>query len=188
MSEVHIYAEYTLPASEEEQATCANCGSTRVTSSSVDDGEWTGVQHCDDCGASIRFKPLEGPEGQPFAYLWETEIVWLEDIERLDYVRVGYWGGWAERAHAPDYSGAGRLVGYALLADRTPCPLPKGRRIFWLKDYDRDSAPDGVYAACAPMEAIDPRTVRPGFVGLRTRRVDAGTGCDVEAPSAPAQD
>jgi hypothetical protein len=36
------------------------------------------------------------------------------------------------------------------------------RRLFFLKDYDRDSDPTGIYQIGEPCEAIDPRQVRPG--------------------------
>lgn len=40
------------------------------------------------------------------------------------------------------------------------------RRVFWLKDHDRDSDPTGCYATDAPAEAVDPRAVRPMKSGV----------------------
>jgi hypothetical protein len=40
------------------------------------------------------------------------------------------------------------------------------RRLFFLKDYDRDSDPTGIYQTGEPAEAVDPRKVEPG-VGRR---------------------
>lgn len=44
------------------------------------------------------------------------------------------------------------------------------RRIFFLRPGDRDSAPNGAYATAAPMEAVDPWTVKPGVRGELTER------------------
>jgi hypothetical protein len=60
----------------------------------------------------------------------------------------------------------GRRVGYAVLRPDAPhdpqLPGNFTRRVFFLKDHDRDSDPDGVYSYGAPAEAVDPRTITPG--------------------------
>lgn len=101
----------------------------------------------------------------------ERAVVFLEDIEGLDYVRVGL-----ERAYSPAgplyRCGGGRTVGYATLpADAGGrCFGAFERRIFYLLDIDRDGAPGGIYADGVPAGAVDPRTVGPGRAGELTAR------------------
>jgi len=97
----------------------------------------------------------------------EADIIWLEDIERLDYVREVIYSSYPSRWRKPSWRcHDGRLVGYATLVDR---PQYSGgprsrchysRRVFWLACHDRDSHPDGVYRTTTPCEAVDPRTWR----------------------------
>ncbi|MGA4844568.1 DUF6009 family protein [Streptomyces sp. G45] len=102
----------------------------------------------------------------------ESEIVWLEDIERLDYVRQSL-DRLPTRRGKPAYHRDGRMVGYARLAPDAKPSRPSGtfrRRVFWLLPHDRDSVPTGLYAKGAPAEAVDPSTLAPRCKGRRTER------------------
>lgn len=115
----------------------------------------------------------------------ERGIVFLEDIGKLDYVRVGL-----ECTYSPvgpvHRGGDGRTVGYATLpADAGGrCFGPFRRRVFYLLDIDRDGAPDGIYADGVPAGAVDPRTIRPGRAGELTARALGR----VEEPRRGAED
>jgi hypothetical protein len=105
----------------------------------------------------------------------EAYIVWEEDISRLDYVRQTEAVAGTRRRPVPwERYYVGRRVGYAALKPNAPHdPGYTGtftRRVFYLKDYDRDSDPSGVYEHGTPSEAVDPRTVQPGVNGRQTRR------------------
>lgn len=97
----------------------------------------------------------------------ETEIVWLEDIENLDYVREALVQTVKSRGPVRKIA-AGRNVGYANVR-RVPGARFYERRLFYLKPYDRDSG-DPVYQIGCPSEAIDPRTVQVGVPGRKTPR------------------
>lgn len=102
----------------------------------------------------------------------ETDLVWLEDISRLDYVRQSL-DRLPTRRGKPAYHRDGRMVGYALLGPGAKPSRSSGtwrRRVFWLLPHDRDSAPDGLYAAGTPAEAVDPRTLAAGSRGRKTER------------------
>jgi hypothetical protein len=106
----------------------------------------------------------------------ETELVWLEDIEQLDYVRQSL-DRLPTRGGKPAYFRDGRMVGYAVLAPKAKASRASGtfrRRVFWLLPHDRDTAPDGLYAIGAPAEAVDPRTLTPGSKGRKTERSEGG--------------
>ncbi|MGW5609472.1 DUF6009 family protein [Streptomyces sp. NPDC003753] len=106
----------------------------------------------------------------------ETDIVWLEDIEHLDYVRQSL-DRLPTRRGKPPYHRPGRMVGYALLSPQAKASRSSGtfrRRVFWLLPHDRDTVPDGLYAKGAPAEAIDPRTVAAGVKGYKTERSEGG--------------
>ena len=103
---------------------------------------------------------------------YEDSIVWLEDVDRLDYVREVDEFYAHNRARPVKWRGAGRLVGYAVLKPDAPSRHPGSfvRRVFWVAKHDRDSEPEGTYRTSAPCEAVDPRTVRPGYRGELTER------------------
>ncbi|MEU6062887.1 DUF6009 family protein, partial [Streptomyces sp. NPDC047097] len=93
----------------------------------------------------------------------ETELVWLESTEDLDYVRQAL-DKVTGRNRKPAYHRDGRLVGYAVLGSGAKPSRASGtylRRVFWLAPHDRDLRPDGLYATGAPSEAVDPRTLGP---------------------------
>jgi hypothetical protein len=103
----------------------------------------------------------------------EAEIVWEEDPSNFDYVRE-YALTTCGRKRIAKWTGEGRRVGYAVLRPDAPhdfhFPGRFTRRIFFLKDHDRDSQPNGLYNTGAPCEAVDPRTISPGVPGRLTTR------------------
>ncbi|WP_219518452.1 DUF6009 family protein [Nonomuraea ceibae] len=111
----------------------------------------------------------------------EVELVWLEDIDKLDYVRQSL-DRLPTRRGKPAYYRGGRMVGYAVL-DRSAKAAPASgtfhRRVFWLAPHDRDTLPDGEYSTGAPLESVDPRTLAPGKPGHKTERSEGG-------PASPA--
>ncbi|WP_369394862.1 DUF6009 family protein [Streptomyces sp. CG1] len=106
----------------------------------------------------------------------ETGIIWLEDIDSLDYVRQSL-DRLPTRKGKPAYHRDGRMVGYALLGPGAKASRASGtfrRRVFWLLPHDRDSRPDGLYAKGAPAEGVDPRTVEARVKGYKTERSEGG--------------
>ncbi|MGW3168379.1 DUF6009 family protein [Streptomyces sp. NPDC001142] len=102
----------------------------------------------------------------------EAELVWLEDISRLDYVRQSL-DRLPTRVGKPPYHRDGRMVGYATLTSDAKASRASGtfrRRVFWLLPHYRDSQPEGLYASSAPAEAIDPQTLTPRAKGRKTER------------------
>ncbi|GAA3942394.1 DUF6009 family protein [Streptomyces gulbargensis] len=105
----------------------------------------------------------------------EADVVWLEDTDRLDYVRQAL-DKTRRRNNRPPYLRDGRMIGYALLDSTAKSDPDSGlykRRVFFLLPHDRDSDPDGVYREGAPGEAVDPRTIearRPGTKTLRSQK------------------
>jgi len=97
------------------------------------------------------------------AVQYEDGIVWLEDPEGFYYVRETIELMHFRRRQPPWRGRDGRLVGYSVLTLTAPSTFPGMflRRLFWLKDYDRDSG-DPIYSRGAPCEAVDPRHVKPG--------------------------
>ncbi|MCX5355652.1 DUF6009 family protein [Streptomyces mirabilis] len=108
----------------------------------------------------------------------EEEVVWLEGLDRLDYVRQTL-DKTRRRTSRPPYGRDGRMVGYVLLGTRAIPDPDSGlyrRRIFFLLPHDRDTLPQGLYREGAPGEAIDPRTVAPCRPGMKTVRSQFGLG------------
>jgi hypothetical protein len=106
----------------------------------------------------------------------EADLVWLEDISGLDYVRQSL-DRLPTRRGRPAYHRDGRMVGYAQLEPDAKPSRSSGtfrRRVFWLLPHDRDTLPDGLYATGAPAEAVDPRTLAPGSKGRKTERSEGG--------------
>ncbi|SOF02384.1 hypothetical protein SAMN05446589_9525 [Streptomyces sp. OV198] len=106
----------------------------------------------------------------------EEEVVWLEDTERLDYVRQAL-DKTRRRDRKPPYTRDGRIVGYALLNSEARPDPDSGlyrRRVFFLLPHDRDSRPEGCYQEGAPGEAVDPRSIAPRKPGIKTSRSQAG--------------
>ncbi|MCP3822939.1 DUF6009 family protein [Streptomyces sp. A3M-1-3] len=106
----------------------------------------------------------------------EADLVWLEDITALDYVRQSL-DRLATRRGKPAYHRAGRMVGYAQLGQMAKPSRTSGtfrRRVFWLLPHDRDTDPGGLYATGAPAEAVDPRTLAAGSKGRKTECSEGG--------------
>ncbi|WP_329113095.1 DUF6009 family protein [Streptomyces sp. NBC_01465] len=106
----------------------------------------------------------------------EAELVWLEDVGTLDYVRQSL-DRLPTRRGRPAYHRDGRMVGYAVLGPQAKASRSSGtfrRRVFWLLPHDRDADPAGLYASSAPAEAIDPRTLTPCAKGYKTERSEGG--------------
>lgn len=106
----------------------------------------------------------------------ETDLVWLEDVTELDYVRQSL-DRLSTRRGKPPYHRDGRMVGYALLGPKARSSRSSGtfrRRVFWLLPHDRDTKPDGLYATGAPAEAVDPRTLEARIKGYKTERSEGG--------------
>ncbi|CAM5549380.1 hypothetical protein SALBM135S_09781 [Streptomyces alboniger] len=117
---------------------------------------------------------------EPCQLSHETDVVWLEDISGLDYVRQAL-DRLPKRGGVPAYHRGGRMVGYAVLGPGAPSSRASGtflRRVFWLLPHDRDSRPDGLYRCGAPSEAVDPRTVAARRKGYKTQRSEGGPGSD----------
>ncbi|MFB8272930.1 DUF6009 family protein [Streptomyces sp. NPDC055955] len=106
----------------------------------------------------------------------ESDLVWLEDVTDLDYVRQSL-DRLPTRRGKPAYHRDGRMVGYATLAPQAKASRSSGtfrRRVFWLLPHDRDTQPDGLYETGAPAEAVDPRTLAAGTKGYKTERSEGG--------------
>jgi hypothetical protein len=106
----------------------------------------------------------------------EAEVVWLEDLDNLDYVRQAL-DRVPTRRGKPRYERNGRIVGYSNLAADAHQDPDSGlfaRRTFFLLPHDRDNAPTGPYDVGAPGEAVDPRTIQPGKAGAKTERSQKG--------------
>lgn len=103
----------------------------------------------------------------------EDGLVWLEDVEKLDYVRPIFVGASTRAGRLPWRPSQGRLVGYTTVSENnTGVPNHFMRRAFYLHDHDRDSDPTGVYGRNNyPTEAVDPRTLGPKLAGEKTPRV-----------------
>ncbi|MGA4860935.1 MULTISPECIES: DUF6009 family protein [Streptomyces] len=102
----------------------------------------------------------------------EATLVWLENVDELDYVRQSL-DRLPTRRGKPAYHRDGRMIGYAQLGSRAKPSRSSGtfrRRVFWLLPHDRDTDPDGLYATGAPSEAVDPRTLAPRVKGRMTER------------------
>ncbi|MCY0944998.1 MULTISPECIES: DUF6009 family protein [Streptomyces] len=102
----------------------------------------------------------------------EVDLVWLEDVTELDYVRQSL-DRLPTRRGKPAYHRDGRLVGYAQLGPQAKPSRSSGtfrRRVFWLLPHDRDTVPGGLYASGAPAEAVDPTTLTAGSKGRKTER------------------
>ncbi|MEU1535318.1 DUF6009 family protein [Streptomyces fagopyri] len=106
----------------------------------------------------------------------EAELVWLEDLDDLDYVRQSI-DRLPTRKGRPAYHRDGRMVGYAILGPTAKPSRASGtfrRRVFWLLPHDRDTAPDGLYAKSAPAEAVDPCSLEARVKGYKTERSEGG--------------
>lgn len=103
----------------------------------------------------------------------ETEIIWLEPIAPLPYVREQFID-WSNPRRRPRF-GTGRIVGYAVVR---PDGRREGyrRRVFRLQANDRPYLPDGPYRDGFPTDAVDPLTVAPGVLGTHPRIAQQASG------------
>jgi hypothetical protein len=103
----------------------------------------------------------------------ETELVWLEDINELDYVRQSL-DRLPTRKGKPAYHRDGRMVGYATLGPNAKASHASHtshasgtfrRRVFWHLPHDRDSNPAVLYANSARPKPSTPQPLssRPGI-------------------------
>lgn len=120
---------------------------------------------------------------EPHEIEHETDIVCLEDIDTLDYVRQSL-DRLPRRAGKPAYHRHGRLVGYAVLGPDAKASRASGaflRRVMWLAPHDRDQDPDGLYATGAPPKPSTPAPSAPVSAGTRPTAPKA-----VHPPRPPA--
>lgn len=94
----------------------------------------------------------------------EIDIVWLDDPLKYTYLRESYCTTTKpkmikkRRQH-------GRMIGYSV--HKANGSRSYTRRIWTLKDHDKDLDPTGVYADDCPVEAVLPGSVRVGKPSLR---------------------
>ncbi len=107
---------------------------------------------------------------------FESNIVWLEDITSIPYVREHFEKAATRRKGKLNYDNY-HIIGYSELESNAPNRMPGcfSRRVFWLADYDRFYDPEGAYKVSCPMEAIDPLTVEAKVLGKKTERAWNGT-------------
>lgn len=119
----------------------------------------------------------------------ESCIIWLEDIDQLDYVREAWFltSGHLGEPTQDEAPPRARVVGYAviLLSTMRNAPPLFWRRVFYLRDYDRDTTPEP-FDMTAPHIAVDPRTVAANVCGLLTERA-LGRPLH-ESPNPPLRD
>jgi hypothetical protein len=111
--------------------------------------------------ARYPFRPKDEPYWLGEVLAHETRIVWLLDPARFEYVRQAAIV--TRKPSGPpsdDLSGSRLVVGYGE-ARKSGRGLYR-RRIFYLRDTDRDLDPMGAYRYGAPAEAVDPMTVAAG--------------------------
>jgi hypothetical protein len=110
--------------------------------------------------ARYPFRPKDEPYWLGEVLAHETRIVWLLDPARFEYVRQAAIVTRKPSGPPSDDLGGSRLVGYGE-ARKSGRGLYR-RRIFYLRDTDRDLDPMGAYRYGAPAEAVDPMTVAAG--------------------------
>lgn len=111
--------------------------------------------------ARYPFRPKDEPYWLGEVVANETRIVWLLDPSRFAYVRQAAIVTRTPSGLPSDYLGGTRLlVGYSEVR-KSGRGLYR-RRIFYLRDTDRDLDPLGAYRYGAPAEAVDPMTVSAG--------------------------
>jgi hypothetical protein len=99
--------------------------------------------------------------------LYESSIVWLEDISKLPYVRVMTATKCRSRRGPMRQGNGGRIVGYSTLHADAPSDRDSGtftRRVFYLRESDSRALRVGLHRL--PSDAVDPRTIFPGALGV----------------------
>jgi hypothetical protein len=111
------------------------------------------------------------PNG-PLAF--EKSILWLQPIQDLDFVRVG-WVRNAQSRRGPLYvRGVGMMLGYAKLttdAPRDSNTMSFSRRLFYLTEDDLQ-----LNANQIPPGAYSPHTILPGVMGTAPALKDLDRG------------
>ncbi|MDZ8242169.1 MAG: DUF6009 family protein [Nostoc sp. ChiQUE01a] len=107
---------------------------------------------------------------------FESNIVWLEDINNIPYVREHFEQSASRRKGKLKY-GDYHIIGYSELESDAPSRRPGcfARRVFWLSNHDRFYDPEGTYKVGCPMEAVDPLTITHKVLGKLTQRAWNGT-------------
>ncbi|MGD0534351.1 MAG: DUF6009 family protein [Methanoregula sp.] len=102
------------------------------------------------------------------------EIVWLEDPLEFTYLRETYYCTCSPvqiRLKTPIWREQAKIVGYETIPvkERKACGGMRAytRRVWWLKKYDRDIDPSGVYATHWPCEAVLPSSIGLGKESVR---------------------
>ena len=123
------------------------------------------IQHADGSLEIQRRLSLDWLEdcqdGDPLLY--ESSIVWLEDIATLPYVREMTVPQCKSRRGPLRQGSGGRIVGYSTLQADAPADRSSGmftRRVFYLKDSDSHAS--RIAGHRLPANAVDPRSVLPG--------------------------
>jgi len=123
------------------------------------------IQHQDGRTEIVRVLSTEDlvawSDDDPLAY--EKSIVWLEDINRLGYVRVVRVSCAKSRRGPLVVNSGERVVGYAKLMPDAPRDVKTqrfSRRLFYLKDLDLADATSTI-----PPAAVNPRSILPGVAG-----------------------
>ena len=97
---------------------------------------------------------------------YESRIVWLRDPLQFTYLRESVIHSNRRRGKIRFPIGdLAFVVGYSEISpNRKPAWPYYGwdRRIWWLKTYDHDLDPDGVYKTGGPYEAVDPASIKAG--------------------------
>jgi hypothetical protein len=107
---------------------------------------------------------------------FESNIVWLENITNIHYVREHFEQAARKRKGKLKYD-RHHIIGYSELESDAPSRMPGGfsRRVFWLADHDRFYEEEGLYKVSCPMSAVDPLTVKAKILGKKTERAWNGT-------------
>lgn len=135
----------------------------------------------------------------------ETAIIWKYSPTRFTYLRESIY--WTMRPREPIHGWAGEgirlqtleelkavagsevdrrlIIGYAEVRN-THSREGYGRRYWWLRTYDRDVSPGGIYATRAPAEAVVPLSVEVNSQSCHfTGRRDSRSNGDISAKGKP---
>ena len=102
----------------------------------------------------------------------ETSIVWDHDPTCLPYVRADDFAEHGYSCRFKRFHPLMRVIGWSVIS-RSAGPAGL-RRLFWLKETDRDLDPSGPFKIGCPLEAVDPLTLSPGVRGLKNSRAWGG--------------
>lgn len=103
------------------------------------------------------------------------EIVWLEDPLKYAYLRERVYMTTSPRKIAlktPIWNDQAKIIGYEIINRKhEPAQDVYNRRVWWLKTYDRDLDPEGVYKHMHPNEAVLPDSIAVGAVSKSLKNV-----------------